>query len=291
MMCELMARSLGRAGGLLLAVGLAAGLLAAPAAAQNWLGIEAPETLGEPGKAPSDDWRFTVGLGAATVPDYEGSEDYEAAPVPVLRAQTGYQYGQIFGGKLTSNLLPHPNFRLGLVADFIPERDDVDNNQVDALRKVDAALMVGGLVGYDLHLDGGTLGFEFEATHDVADGNDGYLLTPRVRYRRTLGDDWLVHLATSLTYASDDYMETYFSITPADSARSGLPTFNASDGIKDVGLNTALAYRFTENWSVGGFASWKRLLNDADDSPVTRVGNENQYALGLFVAYSWQTGD
>ena len=35
----------------------------------------------------------------------------------------------------------------------------------------------------------------------------------------------------------DDYMETYFSVTPGDAAASGLPVFGASDGFKDVGVS------------------------------------------------------
>lgn len=192
---------------------------------------------------------------------------------------------------MTSNLVPDPNFRAGLVAQYISKRDDVENNRVDNLKTVDPALMLGGLVGYDLHLNPGTLGFEVEWTHDVIDGNDGWLLQPEIRYRRKLAQDWGLHVSTTLTYASGNYMDSYFSISAADSARSGLPTYNASSGIKDAGVNLALTYNFTQNWAVGGLVGYKRLLNDAEDSPVTKVGNENQYVAGLFFAYSWQGSD
>ena len=82
-------------------------------------------------------------------------------------------------------------------------------------------------------------------------------------------------------------MESYFAISPADSARSGLPIYHASSGIKDIGMNLALSHSVTENWTVGGLVAYKRLLNDAEDSPVTKVGNENQYVAGLFFTYSW----
>jgi outer membrane scaffolding protein for murein synthesis (MipA/OmpV family) len=178
-----------------------------------------------------------------------------------------------------------------LVVDYLSKRDDVKNNRVDKLKAVDQALMLGGLVGYDLQFNRGTLGFEVEWTHDVIDGNDGWLLQPEVRYRRKLAEDWGLHLASTLTYASDDYMESYFSISPADSARSGLHTYNASSGIKDVGVNIALNHSFTENWAIGGLVAYKRLLNDAGDSPVTKVGDENQYVVGLYFTYSWQGGN
>jgi len=287
-MCGMFA-GLPRAGIVFLCAGFLGFVAALPVRAQT--DADVPGSVSAPTEQPTDNWRYTLGLGAAAVPDYEGSEDYEAAPLPIARATKGYQYGQLFGGKITSNLIPHPNFRAGLVLDYIPKRDDVDNNQVDNLKSVDASLMVGGLVGYDVHLQPGTLGFEVEWTHDVIDGNDGWLLQPEIRYRRKLNEDWGLHVATTLTYASGNYMDSYFSIDAADSARSGLPTYNASAGIKDVGANMALTYSFTENWAVGGLVAYKRLLNDAEDSPVTKVGDKNQYVAGLFFTYSWQGGD
>ena len=268
--------------------GLLLMFVAAPAAAQG-IGIDAgaSDSLGGVSGEASDRWRYTLGLGAVAVPDYEGSDDYEGRPLPIARIQKGHQYGQLFGAKITSNLVPHPNFRLGPVVNYRGERDDVDNSAVDAMSDVDAALELGAQVGYDHKLDSGVIGVEVEWVHDVADGHDGWLLTPEIHYRRPLGDNWRFNLAVSTTYASDDYMQAYFSVTPADAAASGLPVFGASDGFKDVGVNVALAYGFNRNWSLGALGAWKRLLNDAEDSPVTKVGDENQFIAGLFVTYSW----
>ncbi len=268
--------------------GLLLMFVTAPAAAQG-IGIDAgaSDSLGDVSGGPSDRWRYTLGLGAVAVPDYEGSDDYEPRPLPIARIQKGHRYGQLFGAKLTSNLIPHPNYRLGPVVNYRGERDDVDNGAVDKLSDVDAALEVGAQMGYDHKLGGGVIGAEVEWVHDVADGHDGWLLTPEIHYRRPLGDRWKFNLAVSTTYASEDYMETYFSVTPGDAAKSGLPVFGASDGFKDVSVNVALAYDITERWDLGVIGSWKRLLNDAEDSPVTKVGDENQFIAGLFVTYSW----
>ena len=116
-----------------------------------------------------------------------------------------------------------------------------------------------------------------------------WLLTPEIHYGRRLAESWNLRLAASTTYASDNYMESYFDVTPADSGRSGLSTFSASDGFRDVSVNLALSYDINENWDLGVLGSWKRLLGDAEDSPVTDVGNENQFIAGLFVTYSWSS--
>ena len=270
--------------------GLLSLVFVSPALAQG-VGIDsgaAPDSLGQVEEA-SDRWQYTLGLGALAVPDYEGSDEYEAAPLPIARVQKGHQYGQLFGLKFTSNLLPHPNFRLGPVVNYRGERDDVENNAVDNMQKVDGAVELGAQVGYDHNLDGGgVIGAEVEWVHDVTDEHDGWLLTPEIHYLRPLGDRWHFNLSASATYASDDYMETYFDVTPADSARSGLSTFSASDGFKDVGVNIAFNYDMTERWDLGIIGGWTRLLNDAEDSPVVDdAGDENQFIGGLYVSYSW----
>src|SRR5687768_1960826 len=81
--------------------------------------------------APAHAVDWTIGLGAGYAPDYEGSDDYEPVPFWNLRASDLYgatTYVDILGPKLTSNLIAHPNLRLGPMAEFIPERDDVEND-------------------------------------------------------------------------------------------------------------------------------------------------------------------
>ena len=225
------------------------------------------------------------------VPDYEGSEDYKPAPLLIARAQKGPQYGLLFGNRITSNLVPHPNLRAGPILEFIPKRSDVDNNRVDDMSSVDAALMAGAQVGYDVRLDGAVLGAEVDWAHDITGSNDGWLVRPRIKYRRQLGESWRLNLATAATYASDDYMETYFGVGSGDAAQSGLDTFSADAGFKDVGANVALTYSFNENWALGGIVGYKRMLDDAADSPlVDDVGSENQFLGGVFFTYSWHTG-
>ena len=251
------------------------------------LNAGASDALGVSAEAPSDRWRYTVGLGAAVVPDYEGSENYELVPLPVARVQKGYRYGQLFGLKLSSNLVQHPNYRAGLVLNFRPKRNDVENNNVAKQNAVDEALEVGVQLGYDLQLDDGVLGAQLELVQDAIDGHDGGLITPEINYRRPLGDQWTMRLATSITYATHHYMNSYFGVSPLESERTGLATYEADEGIKDVSLNITLGYEINESWGLGIAAGYKRLLNDAEDSPITDVGNKHQFITGVYITYSW----
>ncbi len=242
----------------------------------------------EPTEQPDERWTFTIGAGAAIKPDYEGSEDYEFAVVPSAKVQRGDLYGELLGLKLTTSLVPHPNWRLGPVLNYRAKRDDVEDNAVDAMQNVDAAFEFGASGGYDMPMADGILGLRLEFLHDLSNAHDGWLLTPSVRYRRPLGQQMRLSLATSASFASEDYMETYFDVSAADSASSGLKVFNADAGFKDLALSGGLSYEFLPRWSVSGLGQWKLLLGDAADSPVTDDrGSVVQFIAAVIVSYTW----
>jgi outer membrane protein len=234
---------------------------------------------------------FTVGAGAGMAPDYEGSDDYEFVPLWNLRAGNLYHpktYVQVIGPRLRSNFLPSDHWRLGLVGQFIRERDDVDNNQVDDLEKVDPSVMLGAVGGYDFLADPQRdLTLELEARQDVANDN-GFLATVRGLYNGRMSENWLLNAFVSSTWADEDYMSSYFGIDAADAARSGLDEFSADEGFKDVSVGGGISYRLFERVSVSVVGLYTRLIDDAADSPVVDdVGNENQFFGGALVNYTF----
>jgi len=242
-----------------------------------------------PSSANAVEW--TVGLGGGVAPDYEGSENYELVPMWNIQAKNLYDpntYVAVLGPKLNSNFLPDDNLRLGLSGQYVAKRDDVENNKVDRLSSTDDGLMLGALLGYDLKLSGNRVwGVEFDPRWDVSDEIGG-LFTLRTHYIAPFGGAWRFRGGIETTYASEDYMDEYFSINAADSAASGLSTYNADDGFKDVAVNASLTYQFAGNWSATGLVRYTRLVGDAADSPVTDdVGNENQVFSGLLINYSF----
>ena len=240
--------------------------------------------------APVAAAEFTIGLGAALAPDYEGSEDYEAAPNWVFRANNLYDpatYVALQGTRLRSNFVPHPQLRAGLSGRFVGERDDVDNGAVDDLDDTDAALMLGAGIGRDF-LPEPALGLTLavDLVYDVANDN-GALVTPYLAYFNALPDTpWSVGLELSTTWADEDYMSEQFGINGNNAARSGLDQFDADEGFKDVGLGGQVSYRFTDSWSTTVAGQYKLLVEDAADSPIVDdEGSEHQFVLGATVNF------
>ena len=85
----------------------------------------------------------------------------------------------------------------------------------------------------------------------------------------------------SATFADNNYMDAYFGVNASQSARSGLPEYEAKAGLKRVDLKASVTYMFNENWLVTGAAGAGLLMGDAKDSPIVKDDIQPFAMLGL----------
>lgn len=231
----------------------------------------------------AQDMKTSVGLGVGMAPDYEGSDDYEAVPLPFAKVSWGNEghYVLLNGNNVRLNLLTE-KWQLGPVLQFRKKRDSVDNDRVKDMKKVDAVTEGGLFLAYK----NGPWSGGIDAVADVSDEHDGYLLTLRGAYTCKSIENWKFTTALSTTYADDDYMETYFQVDATNVGTSGLRFRKADSGIKDVGISFVGDYSLNQNWTVRGLASYTQLLSDAKDSPVVDdEGDEGQAFFGVMGIY------
>ena len=268
-------------------VGLATLALAAPTRAADFVAdLDVPEQAETtPRKGPT----YTLGLGVAFAPDYEGGDDYSAVPLWNFRVGDLYQsdtFIQILGPTLRSNFLPDDHWRLGISGRYQPDYDNVDNDRVQDLKDTEAVGLLGLTAGYDF-LGGRAqdLALELDAQYDVLNGNGG-ILTPRLRWQSLLSGQVSIGAAISTTWGSEDYMGNRFSINSGGAARSGLDEYDADSGFKNAALSGTATYRFANSWTLTGIASYSRLFSEASDSPIVDdEGDENQFLGGLLVNF------
>ncbi len=95
-------------------------------------------------------------------------------------------------------------------------------------------------------------------------------------------------IGATITYGSDDYMQTYFGVDSDNAARSGLSKYSAGDGLRDIRFPIMALYSLNPNWHVSGGLIYSRLFDDASDSPIVDDrGSRDQFIAGLGVAYAW----
>ncbi len=229
-------------------------------------------------KAPT--WDFRLGAIAGLGPDYEGSSNYEFIAAPYVRVS--WKDRIILRGRaLQANALRTPNLRLGPLVRIRAKRKDDDNDALTGLGDVDTSVEVGGFIRYRR----GPFRFRTLITQDVASGHEGALAEIGVGAQFPFTKP-LTLLMVTTTLATDDYMKSYFGVNAAQSARSGLRTFKADGGVKDVGLSLSTRFPLSGKWSGLAIFRYWHLLGDAADSPIVKdKGEENQFLFAVGSVY------
>lgn len=231
----------------------------------------------------------TVIAGVGAAPTYEGADDYRYFPLLNGRITANQRYIEIEGLTARVNLIALDGVEFGPVANLTFGRDaKAKAAAVAALRPIDDAYEVGAFAALSTRLGAsGRARLLLQAVHDVSGVHNGWVATARAGYDVALGK-FAIGADVAASYASGDYMRTYFTVTPAGAAASGLATYSAGAGIKDIGVNAHASYRLSRRWSLNAVGGYKRLVGDAADSPVvTRAGNANQLFGGIGIGFSF----
>ena len=249
-------------------------------------------SFGFAGMAGAD--TLKLGIGAGVAPDHEGSDEYRVVPFPSFSWETDLFTLRTRGPGLEADFVPSKAFGLGPILRDDFGRDDVDDAVVSLLPDVEGSLEAGGFaeIAFPVgqFVNGPVLATaRVEATQGLGDDGHGGLEAKGSVGLLVPGEPLTVGANLSVTWADEDYMRSFFGVTAAGAAASGLPVYTPDAGIKDVGASLFASYDLTEAWAVTAVASYTRLLGDAADSPiVTQRGSENQFFGGLGFTYTFQ---
>ncbi|MCV0425813.1 MAG: MipA/OmpV family protein [Roseibium sp.] len=237
---------------------------------------EPPEkpVLGKPGI------RFELGAFGAVAPSYEGSRRYTAYPLPVVRFHSlRFSNGFELGGGDGTGFSIYPS--LG----YLGERSTKNDPALQGLPDVDHSIELGTGVSYRYRNTRAFVDLRYGAI-----GHNGFVGVTGVDLIMHPEENLTFTLGPRISFASRQYMETYFSVSPESSTSSGLHRFSASGGIKSAGLAASLKYQISDAWAVEGRAGWDRLIGDAGASPITALGDKNQFTFGIGFTRKFQFG-
>jgi outer membrane scaffolding protein for murein synthesis (MipA/OmpV family) len=181
-------------------------------------------------------------------------------------------------------------FSLGPVATYSANRDrHIVDPVVRAAGRLKADIAVGINSGVTLYriLDAyDSLSASVDVKWDVRGPHGGMQIAPSVSYTTPLSKASVVTLAVSAKQVNDDYADYYYSVSPAQSAASGLPAYQAHGGWASVGATLLLGHSLRGDLRKSGLSlfavgSYTRLLNDARYNPYTSIrGTPNQWVGG-----------
>jgi outer membrane scaffolding protein for murein synthesis (MipA/OmpV family) len=96
-----------------------------------------------------------------------------------------------------------------------------------------------------------------------------------------IGED-LLGIGVSGTWANRAWRRSYFGVSAAESAASGLPTWQPGAGWQDVSLTFSAEHKFGSKWRLSGQFIAARLLGAAARSPLTPSVRQNAATLTLW---------
>jgi outer membrane scaffolding protein for murein synthesis (MipA/OmpV family) len=234
----------------------------------------------------SRDRMVTLSLSARASPEFPGAKTLLIAPIPSVTLR--------HVGEPIPFAAPDQSVGLGLLGhrdgfDFGPvgtvrfKRDDehVGAPVGDVGFTVEAGAFVQTWVGPNLRLRAeGRRGFG---------GHHGWLgdLSADVVVRDD--DRTIFSIGPRLRLADDRFENAYFGISPAASARTGIPVYRPRGGLYEVGAVTSIVHQLSPRWGVTAFAGYNRLMRDAGASPIVRrFGSRDQLSGGLGLTYTFR---
>lgn len=271
---------------------------------------QAAQRPGGPGgqrpKPVFDETWATIGIGAGLVPSYSGSDDYIVFPLPLVVGRVGGVGLRPNGAGVRLDFLsPAPalgprqetTFNFGPSIRFRNDRaNQIEDEVVELAEDLDVALEVGlagGVTFPGVFNPADSLTFNTGVSFDVLGAHDGFLIEPTIGYARPFGRGVLFQANVGVQFVDDNFADYYYTVTPEQSAATGLPLFTADGGLNSLSSNMVVNVDLDGNALNGGLSvytilGYSRLVGDAADTPFTADrGDANQFIAGLGLAYTF----
>lgn len=245
--------------------------------AQESLGDQALEQQGS--TSATGGWDVTLGAGLAWAPRYPGASTQRARPAPLFSLDYD---GRLFAGPLGLGVaaIRWGGFRAGPVLGFERGRSQSDDPRLTGLGDISASVTAGLFAGYTR----GALGIYATARQAVTSTGNGLSGLVQLDVRHTfITARTFIAAGPDVEFGNDEFQRTWFGVSSAQSASSGLRTYTPGAGIDGLGLHARLTYRASAHWSVRAFARVSDVTGPAVQSPI--VERRAQVVIGAGFAY------
>jgi outer membrane scaffolding protein for murein synthesis (MipA/OmpV family) len=99
-------------------------------------------------------------------------------------------------------------------------------------------------------------------------GSNGLTLDTGLAWHWQLSPRLLGSVGMNATAGNRQYLQTWFGVTPAEAAVSGLAQYSVRSGMQSAGPNPFVNYALSTTWSLQAYLSDQRLLHEAANSPL-----------------------
>ena len=233
-----------------------------------------PDAQGQEGQ-----WNLVLGAGVGIVPDYAGASAYRARLLPFFLAS----YGKVlFIGPMGVgvNLVNNNGLRAGPIIGFEGGRHESNDAHLHGLGDISPSVTAGFFASYQT----GPVRISGSVRQAVTNSQNGLqglvqldLLVPLPDHKA------LLSFGPDLQLANARYTQTWFGVSPVQSAQSGLPVYGAGAGVRDYGVHANASYLYDRHIVLRAFTSVRELAGDAGNSPIVQA--KTQATVGIGAAY------
>ncbi len=234
-----------------------------------------------------EETNLSLGVGPEYSPDYYGSDDYEltADPAAYVRFKN-FVFLDDDGADFA--LVGFSNFRFGPTLRVVGRRDEDDNPALNGLGDVGHTFEFGGFAGATF-VD--RYSVKFKVRHAIATGHRGLIVDANATALLFRVGPVSTSLSAQASWIGNDYADAYFSITPDQSLRSGLPQYEADRGFRDIGGSFNAYINIAKRWSLNPYVSYKYIFDQYADTPIIGdFGARTQYSVGFHVMREFSFG-
>ena len=224
---------------------------------------------------PPQGTTLTLGGGVGVAPRYSGSDENRVSTALVLdysmrngffvSSTRGLGYGNSLGNVDYSAALSYRTGRKDHNVDSDTMSDGSDHLRGMGNVKGSALGVVG--LGYKLT---NWLSAQLQAEVPFSQRDNGAALHFGIVSPLYHSPKNSVTLGLTSSWGTNDYMQTYYGVSAAQSAASGFTQYTAGSGIYACSLNLDWTHNFTESWSVVADAGYTQLAGDARNSPIVQ---------------------
>jgi MipA family protein len=223
-------------------------------------------------------WEIVLGAGGFSEPTFEGAKDSDISALPYFSITYDDRFSLDLDG-FSATVYDRGPLALTARIGYDFGRAEDDDPHLAGLGDIEG----GATLGFGAEYAAGPIDLYADLERSFGD-SDGVVGKFGAEVSKSVGK-FVLGADLSATWANDSHMQSYFGVTAAQSASSGLAAYEAGAGLKRVDLELSATYMFTDNWALRGEVEIGELLGDAADSPI--VQDTTQVSAGIFVAYSF----
>ncbi len=239
--------------------------------------------LGQPAAlvAAETGWHVNLGAGVVAAPQYPGSDKITIFPFPDVEATYGDWFFATPIDGIGAGFQPVKNLTLGMALGVnLEERKAADDSRLTGLKDVRYTPDARIDVRYEIR------GCFIEGTLRSRLGSAagrGTELEVDAGHMFLVQGPHYVSTGLTVSFMDEAYARTFFGISPAQSAVTGLRPFPAQRGLKDVGGFVECSRMLGRHWECYARLQVSQLQSRAAESPI--VLRALQPSLVLTTAY------